>query len=192
VVLRLGNVLGTEGSVSETFLRQITGGGPITITDRDAQRYFLTCEEAVDLLLASSIQVTNGAILVPGLERQYSIASLADFLLAAKGHVRTIPVEQIGMRSGDKPFEKLWSGEEEPMPVEDRGYLELNRSNSYAYRENLATSLAMLKTATIKRDLVTAMGIVRNLVPEYEPSARMLALLQSSSLEARALRGLQV
>ncbi len=82
VVLRLVNVLGTHGSVVPAFLNQIAAGKPITVTHPSAKRYFLTPEEAVDLLLTASIGASEATTLVPAVFQSHSILDLARFLLA--------------------------------------------------------------------------------------------------------------
>jgi FlaA1/EpsC-like NDP-sugar epimerase len=175
VVLRLGNVLGSEGSVSETFLRQIAAGGPVTLTDRNAERYFLTCEEAVDLLLASTT-AQAGSLLVPNLARQHKIASLAEFLLSTcAAHARSAVVIT-GLRPGDKTSEALWSQDELPLSSVGRGSLEIEQQASdplLLRREWIA-----LKDAVRERDLPRAMETILKLVPDYSPSATVQALMQ--------------
>jgi FlaA1/EpsC-like NDP-sugar epimerase len=177
VVLRLGNVLGTEGSVSETFLHQIANGGPITITGREQRRYFLTCEEAVDLLLLAGVEAPAGAILAPAIDRQYSIESLADFLVTAIAPGQIVPLLKAGPRSGDKPYEKLWSSAEEPIRAERLGYLELRYWLNESAHEGVATDLPALLAAVSGRDRIAAMEVVRRLVPDYVPSTALSSLL---------------
>ena len=168
VVLRLANVLGSEGSVSETFLRQIARGGPVTITDPDAERYFLTCEEAVDLLLASA-NAKAGSMLVPNLDRQYRISSLAEFLIRTGPSEARPPIAFTGLRPGDKTREALWSSDEGPMPTVRHGYFEMEPQASGDPR--LRRELIRLKDAVRERDLTRALEIVFQLVPSYAPSA---------------------
>jgi len=173
VVLRLANVLGSEGSVSETFLCQIAAGSPVTITDPDAERYFLTCEEAVDLLLASAGAKT-GSILVPNLDRQYKISSLAEFLIRTSPSEARPSIAFTGLRPGDKIREVLWSPEERPMPAPIQGHLEMERRASGDAL--LRRELMHLKDAVRERDLPRALEIVLQLVPSYTPSATVQAL----------------
>jgi FlaA1/EpsC-like NDP-sugar epimerase len=182
VVLRLANVLGSEGSVSETFLRQIAAGGPLTITDPDAERYFLTCEEAVDLLLASA-SAKAGSMLVPNLDRQYKISSLAEFLIQTRPSKARPSIAFTGLRPGDKTREALWSTEEGPMPTARHGHFEMERQASG--NPLLRRELMQLKDAVQERDLPRALEIVLQLVPSYTPSATV------RTLQRRALGALQ-
>jgi FlaA1/EpsC-like NDP-sugar epimerase len=182
VVLRLANVLGSEGSVSEIFLRQIATGGPLTITDPDAERYFLTCEEAVDLLLASASAKAR-SMLVPNLDRQYKISSLAEFLIRTRPSEARPPIVFTGLRPGDKTREALWSTEEGPMPTAKHGHFEMERQASGD--PLLRRELIQLKDAVRERDLPRALEIVLQLVPSYTPSATV------RTLQRRALGALQ-
>lgn len=184
VVLRLGNVLGTEGSVSQTFLRQIAAGGPITLTDRDAQRYFLTCEEAVDLLLRAAVETADCSVLVPAIGRQYTIASLAQFMIASRSHERTIQIKYTGLRAGDKAREALWTSREAPQRCKHGACFELMQHDAQSHSPSWMLLLDSLQDAVQARDLILAMDLVKKLVPDYEPSPSILALVQSTVLGA--------
>jgi FlaA1/EpsC-like NDP-sugar epimerase len=184
VALRLGNVLATEGSVSETFVRQISRGGPINITGRDQQRYFVTCGEAVDLLLTCAVEAPNGAILAPAIDRQYSIASLAKFLISVLAPGQSIPIMETESRSGDKPFEKLWSAKEDAIGKVDHGYFQSQAQSESEEFESVATDLQLLRAAVNRRDRLAAFGLVRRLVTDYSPSAALLSTLSTHTAEA--------
>ena len=179
VALRLANVLGTEGSVSETFLRQIDAGEPITLTDPSAERYFVTLEEAVDLLLASATVPEGAALLAPNLERQYRVAELAEYLVSFCLPGASLDFTVTGLRAGDKQREALWSGEEQPYVADKNGYFAIKP----AAIEHLFLRHKMdaLDSALRERDLAQAMEIVLQLVPDYAPSAGLLALIEKSS-----------
>lgn len=178
VVLRLANVLGTEGSVSETFLRQIATGQPITITDPRAERYFLTREESVDLLLTSAVAAQPGSLLVPDIDRQQSIALLANFLISACQPQPNPSIVFTGLRPGDKLREALWESGEHPMPANDLGYLPIQPQPVNPV--HLYQSLLRLDDTIRERDLSRAMEITLQLVPTYTPGLSMLALMQTT------------
>jgi FlaA1/EpsC-like NDP-sugar epimerase len=179
VVLRLGNVLGSEGSVSETFLRQIHTGGQITITDPEAQRYFLTREEAVDLLLTSAVAAPSGSTLVPLLKQQSSVASLAEFLIAASPNGAKPAIQHIGLRPGEKFREALWSSTEQPLLTERQGYFEIVEPPLDHPLFN--TALMHLNEALIMRDLPRAIEIVQKLVPDYKPSESLTQRIRNTT-----------
>jgi O-antigen biosynthesis protein WbqV len=182
VALRLANVLGTEGSVSEVFLRQIAAGGSITITDPEAERYFVTCEEAVDLLLASAVASKCGSLLAPNLNRQYPVAQLAEFLVSACSVAMKPAIAIIGLRPGDKKREALWSSSEQPCVTDVDGCFEIQqRALDHEYLHgSLRDHLTRLDDAVRERDLPRAVKIVQTLVPDYAPSATVKSLLQKA------------
>lgn len=176
VVLRLANVLGTEGSVVGTFLRQIANSSPIQITGSSAQRYFLTIEESVDLLLTSAVTPQSGALLIPHLDRQYSIASLAEFLIDTCAPEVRPPITVTGLRPGDKTSEALWSSSEQPVLRSEHGYFETGHKPFDPLL--LQSELHRLDQAVRNRDLPCAIKAVLDLVPSYQPSATIAALMQ--------------
>jgi FlaA1/EpsC-like NDP-sugar epimerase len=182
IVLRLGNVLGTEGSVSEVFKHQIANGGPLTITGRDQHRYFLTRDEAVDLLLAAAVDAPARAILAPALDRQYSIASLADFLAKTLAPEHSIPVIELEPRSADKVYEKLWASEEVAASVADHGYFQFLNAGLQSESEMLAENLSQLQVATTRRDREAALSRVCTLAPDYATQASLLSTLGMPSV----------
>jgi FlaA1/EpsC-like NDP-sugar epimerase len=185
VVTRLANVLGTSGSVVETFCRQISAGGPITITDRHAERYFLTCEEAVDMLVYAAVSGDSRGLLAPRLPRAHSVMSLAQFLSTAFAAEAEVPFALTGLRPGDKLHEALWSEDESPIDNDGGDCIELLATpiDTALMQHNLPA----LKEAVQARDLARAIAIVRQLVPDYSPSAKVSALVeQSFCVTARA------
>jgi FlaA1/EpsC-like NDP-sugar epimerase len=182
VVLRLGNVLGSEGSVSETFLRQISAGGPVTITDPDAERYFLTREEAVDLLLTSAIAAPDASLLVPHINQQNRVASLAEFLISTYSPEARPPIIFTGLRPGDKFREALYSSSEQPFLRDRCGHFEITGQTGQIGQtpdsHSLHSELMQLEQAARERNLARAMEIVLKLVPDYKPSESITKLAQ--------------
>lgn len=176
IALRLANVLGTEGSVSETFTRQIAARSPITITTHDAERYFLTCAETVDLLLTSAVDAPARSLLAPQLTEQHRIFELARFLSNRLSPLQIPSIVFIGQRPGDKPREVFWSNDEQPSPSSIAGMIQIHSSSG----ENELSRHIMetLREAVNKRDLPLAMDCVTHLVPGYSPSEAIVAQLR--------------
>lgn len=114
VSVRFGNVLGSRGSVLPLFLEQLKHGGPLTITHRDMQRYFMTIPEAVSLVLQASAIGNGGEVLVLDMGEPVRITKLAEELIRIHGlePYKDIDLEFIGLRPGEKLFEEILTAEE--------------------------------------------------------------------------------
>jgi O-antigen biosynthesis protein WbqV len=176
--LRLGNVLGSSGSAAEIFEQQIAAGGPITLTDEDASRYFLTVDEAVNLLL-TVVGEEDARVYAPVLPQSHRVAALADFLIAELAPGKTIPIETIGSRPGDKLAEKLWSARESAVPARAQWLAEIHAAPRDA--EKIERGLDGLRAAVQNRDAASALDCLCALVPDYRPSERVLELAARSA-----------
>jgi FlaA1/EpsC-like NDP-sugar epimerase len=114
--VRFGNVLGSRGSVLTIFRAQVEAGGPITVTDPQVTRYFMTVQEAVQLVIQAGAIGSSGEILVLDMGEAVRIASVAERLAAESQ--RPIAIEYTGLRPGEKLHEDLFGdGESDVRPV---------------------------------------------------------------------------
>lgn len=108
--VRFGNVLGSRGSVVTAFRSQIEAGGPVTVTHAEATRYFMTIEEAVQLVIQAGSIGGEGDALVLDMGEPVSIMALARRLVASTE--RSVDIVQTGLRPGEKLHEVLFSRDE--------------------------------------------------------------------------------
>jgi O-antigen biosynthesis protein WbqV len=134
ITVRFGNVLGSTGSVVPLFQRQLSRGGPLTVTHPDMQRYFMTVREAVGLVLQASVVGTvdaspeflrDGGIFVLDMGEPVKISDLAKSMIRLAGLRPDIDVQirYTGLRPGEKLFEELFHGREPAVPTGHDGLL---------------------------------------------------------------------
>src|SRR5215469_8541199 len=169
VTTRFGNVLASNGSVVPLFERQIAAGGPVTVTDPDITRYFMTIHEAASLILQAGAIGRGGEIFVLDMGEPVRIRDLAEKLIQLSGlkpH-QDIQIVYTGLRPGEKMHEELFYTREE---LQGTTHPKLLLANSLpASLEAMTADIERLYQAVDKADVDRARGLLRALVPEFTP-----------------------
>ncbi len=171
VTVRFGNVLDSAGSVVPLFREQIRRGGPVTVTDPDVTRYFMTIPEACQLILQASAIGAQQAVYTLDMGEAVSIRMLAEQMirLAGKQPGKDIAIEYTGLRPGEKLHETLFHVDERySATVHPKILQALPRSVS---GERVEPALQALREAAASYDLDRLAASLRAAVPEFNPSA---------------------
>jgi FlaA1/EpsC-like NDP-sugar epimerase len=175
--VRFGNVLGSDGSVIPLFRKQLAQGGPLTITDPEVTRYFMTIPEAVQLVLqAATLPEASGRICMLEMGDPVRIVELAENLIRLSGlePYKDVPIVFTGLRPGEKLFEELMTDVEETVPtaVEKVRVVETDSND----RVGLQEGLDRLATAVGLPDPGALLPLIRSMIPESVPPLRGSAL----------------
>ena len=160
--VRFGNVLGSNGSVIPLFKRQIAAGGPVTVTDPNIERFFMTIPEAVQLVIQAGGMAKGGEIFVLDMGEPVKIADLAKNLIRLSGaHVGIV---YTGLRDGEKMYEELLMDEEKTLPTSNHSIM-ISQGQEISH-EQVAAKLDELEGAIAKSD-EEAIRILEEAVPTY-------------------------
>ena len=168
ISVRFGNVLGSRGSVVPLFINQIKNGGPITITDAEMMRYFMTIPEAVLLVMQAGSMGKGGEVFVLDMGEPVKILDMAKELIRLHGlePYRDIPIKITGLRPGEKLFEELLNAEEGVIETEHEEILKAicSRKLSPTMLEKRINQLFNL-LETDNKDAVRT--LLKSIVPTY-------------------------
>jgi len=177
VAVRFGNVLESNGNVVHMFKRQIAEGGPVTVTDENMKRYFMTLPEASQLVLQAGSLGKGGEVFVLDMGEPVKIIDVARDLIFLSGLVpdEDIEIKIVGLRPGEKLFEELLTKEEREKGLLDNGHEKI-----------FIAQVEEVDGGKLEKDIqelevlakeIDKEGIVRKLqevVPSYQPNREML------------------
>ena len=173
VITRFGNVLDSNGSVIPLFRRQIESGGPITLTDPEVTRYFMTIPEAVQLVMEAAATSAGDDIFVFDMGERVRIIDLAHRMIRLAGLVegQDIAIDIVGMRPGEKLHEELMSGQENLLATHHPKILRAARAE--VNREHVRNTIRESQAALLDTPW-TAENVKRAFsrhLPEYAPTS---------------------
>ena len=169
--VRFGNVLGSNGSVIPLFKRQITAGGPVTITDKRIIRYFMTSPEASQLVIEAGAKAKCGELFVLDMGKPVRIYDLAVNMIKLMGYEpdRDIEIKEIGLRPGEKLYEELLMKSED-LEKTDNDMIFIERDTPYT-RAEVDEKLEILKAAVAESadtiDSTAVKNAIKRVVPTF-------------------------
>ncbi len=167
VTTRFGNVLGSNGSVIPRFREQIERGGPVTVTDPEINRYFMTIPEACRLVMEAAMLPTENRICVFDMGQPVRIDSLARRMIELAGLVpgEDIEIVYTGLRPGEKLYEELLSSRENTDETShDR--IRIARVREYAYAD-AAKAVGELEALSRSVRIPETVQLMKTIVPEF-------------------------
>lgn len=187
--VRFGNVIGSNGSVVPLFKEQIAKGGPVTVTDPDMTRYFMSIPEAAELIVQAGALSEGGDVFLLDMGEPVRIGDLAENMIRLAGFKVKDPanpdsgiaIEVIGKRPGEKPFEELFYDRSHARQTAHPKIMRADAS-TISYRD-MTSILSSLERAVIEEDEMRAREILFSLIAECDPTTLAAAPLLSRSEE---------
>ena len=178
-MVRFGNVLGSSGSVVPLFREQLAAGGPITVTDAEITRYFMTIPEAAQLVLQAGAMARGGDVFLLDMGDPVRIVDLARNMIELSGYQvkdeanpdGDIEIRFVGLRPGEKLYEELLIGDE-PLPTQHPRIM--RSSEAFLPWADLRKGLDELTAAMAHGDAAKARALIMTLVPEFTPSSPLV------------------
>ena len=174
MAVRFGNVLGSSGSVIPIFKEQIKKGGPVTVTDPDMERYFMSIPEASQLILQAGGLGRGGEIFILDMGKTIKIIDLASDLIRLSGFEpgAEIPIEITGTRPGEKKVEELSLPTENLDKTKHSKIFVLKNSITNKSNRDILNYLKELKNEIHHQDPIQIKSILSNILTDYKPEIR--------------------
>lgn len=171
LTVRFGNVLGSRGSVVPLFKKQIAAGGPVTVTHPDVVRFFMTIEEAAQLVVQAGSMGTHGEVFVLDMGKPVKITDLARDLIQLSGYTPgiDIKIEYVGLRPGEKLYEEILTKEEGISSSSHRKIFIANPDiiNAKKLETTVNTLIALAKSNNFNRK--SAEKLIKTIIPTFKP-----------------------
>jgi FlaA1/EpsC-like NDP-sugar epimerase len=189
MAVRFGNVLGSSGSVIPLFRRQIELGGPVTVTHPEMTRYFMSIDEAAQLILQAAAMGKGGEIFILEMGTPVRIAQMARDLirLCGKDPESEIAIKYTGLRPGEKMYEELITEGEGIIATDHEKIMVLH--GKYIPLERLQEPLAQLKYRAQMHDAEGIKAVLKKVLPEYMPQKTESILLARQNTRREDLQG---
>jgi len=167
ITTRFGNVLGSNGSVIPLFKKQISQGGPVTVTHRNITRYFMTIPEASQLVLEAGFMGSGGEIFLFDMGQPVQIYDLAEKMILLSGLTphKDVKIEITGLRPGEKLYEELLASTENTLPSFNNKIL-IGKIRKFTYHEQNQKVTELLNNLTKENDELLVARL-KDLVPEF-------------------------
>jgi FlaA1/EpsC-like NDP-sugar epimerase len=192
VAVRFGNVLGSRGSVLQTFKQQIAAGGPITITHPEMKRFFMTIPEAVQLVLQAAVLGKGGEVFMLDMGEPVKIVNLAEDLIELSGLEVGHDVEIVftGVRPGEKLFEELFIPGESYRRTEHQKIFVIESAAGTILPSQLNQVVARLEVAAYGNNAADLTEGLQQLLPDFRPGDKVPASDLTAADDAAHITGL--
>jgi len=168
ITTRFGNVLNSNGSVLPRFLKQINEGGPVTITHPEITRYFMTIQEACQLVLEAGVMGRGGEIYLFDMGTPVKIEDMARRLIRLTGHSESeTEIVYTGLRNGEKLYEELLLLSEPNKPTHHPKIMIAKMSNNVQFEEIISHIADISKSARLQ-DVMNVVRKMKKMVPTYK------------------------
>ena len=191
VVVRFGNVLGSRGSVVPLFQNQLAYGGPLTVTDPEMTRYFMSITEASQLILqAGSLGNKTGQTFLLDMGKPVKIKDMAYDLIRLSGLEpdQDIPIIYTGLRPGEKLYEELISKEEKAEVTDHKKIMLVQHGAHNMPWQLMQREIQSLMDISLKLDPDAIKRKLQHLIPDYTPQD-FYALGKELDLDVTSIKG---
>ncbi len=180
MAVRFGNVLGSSGSVIPLFKRQIERGGPVSVTHPEINRYFMSIEEATQLILQAGAMGQGGEIFLLKMGKPIKIVDMARQLIKLSGRIPDveIKIQYTGLREGEKLYEELITDGE---GIVETGHEKIMVLRGVQEEYNrLLNGIEQLREKANKQDTKGIKDIMHEIIPEYKPDYETEGILSAT------------